>query len=54
MTGRNMITAALAVYGPRTSVIIYNVGNKTLEVYELKLTEDNKEKWEQSSHKITL
>ena len=42
------------MYGPRTSIIIYNVTTKSLEQYELRVTEDDSESWERSKDTIKV
>jgi hypothetical protein len=37
MTGRDILTAALAVYGSRTSVLIYNINQKRIEEWTLRV-----------------
>ena len=57
MTGRDMIGAGVAVYGPRTSVIIYNVIQKHLEEWTLRVTESEgleKTHWERTLEKIHI
>jgi fructose-1,6-bisphosphatase len=48
-----MITAALAVYGSRTSVIIYNSTEKLVQEYTLRVHEDFEE-WEKTKEKIKI
>jgi len=40
MTGRNLITSALAVYGSRTSLIFYNTNTLKVEEYTLRIDEN--------------
>lgn len=44
LTGRNMVGAALAVYGSRTTILIYNTQNNRVEELTL-LKMGNKERW---------
>jgi sedoheptulose-bisphosphatase len=48
-----MVTAALAVYGSRTSVIIYNINEKLVQEYTLKVEEDS-EVWVQTKAKLKI
>lgn len=41
MTGRDMLGAGIAIYGSRTSAIIYNTLKKSLEEWTLRILEDN-------------
>jgi hypothetical protein len=55
MTGRDIIGAGVAVYGSRTSVIIYNTLTKVLEEWTLRVTEEKGEEhthWERTLEKI--
>lgn len=52
-TGRNMVTSALAVYGSRTSVIIYNSLEKVVQEYTLRVEEDS-EIWVKTKEKIKI
>jgi hypothetical protein len=55
MTGRDIIGAGVAVYGSRTSVIIYNTIEKNLEEWTLRVIDENGEDkifWERTLDKI--
>lgn len=45
MTGRDMVGAALAVYGPRTTIIVYNDKLEQCQEYSLIENEDEEEFW---------
>ena len=44
LTGRNMVGAALAVYGSRTTIVLYNTQSSHIEELTL-LKMGNKERW---------
>lgn len=54
MTGRDLVSGALAVYGSRTSIIIFNAVKKILEEWTLRFEEDDKVVWEKTKEKIKL
>lgn len=55
MTGRDIVGGALAVYGSRTSIIIYNSLSSTLEEWTLRVTEDDEnEYWEKTKENIRI
>jgi fructose-1,6-bisphosphatase len=54
MTGRQMITAALAVYGSRTAIIFYNTYEKLVQEYTLRVNEDDECYWEKTKEKIKI
>ena len=45
MTGRDMVGAALGVYGPRTTLIVYNTNKKVIEEWTLREDEKNEQIW---------
>ena len=49
-----MVTAALAVYGSRTTIIFFNTGTNCLEEYTLRIDEDETYGWEKTIDKIKL
>jgi len=40
LTGRSMVTAALVVYGSRTSIIFFNTLSGKVEEYTLRVNDD--------------
>lgn len=52
-TGRNLVGAALAIYGTRTTICIYNAQNDQVEEMTL-MKIGNKERWIVTSPKIEL
>jgi sedoheptulose-bisphosphatase len=54
MTGRQQITAALAVYGSRTAIIFYNTYENSVQEYTLRVDENDECKWEKSKDKIKI
>lgn len=55
MTGRDIVGGALAVYGSRTSVIIYNQIKKQLEEWTLRFDEnENNDHWEKTKENIKI
>lgn len=55
MTGRDIVGAALAVYGSRTSIVIYNAISKTLEEWTLRVNENTEEQdWEKTKENIRI
>ena len=54
MTGRELVGGALAVYGSRTSIIIYNALSKTLEEFTLRFEESDEEIWEKTKENIRV
>lgn len=49
-----MVGGALAVYGSRTSIIIYNSIKKQLEEWTLRFEEDDSPVWEKTKENIRL
>ena len=52
-----MLTAALAIYGSRTTIIFYNTNTNSVEEYTLRLqNSDNEESafWEKTKDKIKI
>jgi hypothetical protein len=54
MTGRQMVTAALAVYGSRTAIIFYNTYEKLVQEYTLRVNEEDECYWEKTKEKIMI
>lgn len=54
MSGRDMVGAALAVYGPRTTIVAFNTNKKRVEEYTLRCDEMQNEYWERSTEKIKI
>lgn len=54
MTGRDMVGAALAVYGSRTTIIVYNTVKKVLQEFTLRENDNGTMFWEKTREKIKL
>jgi fructose-1,6-bisphosphatase len=54
MTGRQQVTAALAVYGSRTAIIFYNTYENSVQEYTLRVDENDECVWEKSKDKIKI
>lgn len=54
MTGRDIVGGALAVYGSRTSIIIYNAVSKTLEEWTLRFEENDQTYWEKTKENMKI
>jgi fructose-1,6-bisphosphatase len=54
MTGRKMVTAALAVYGSRTAIIFYNTYDGSVQEYTLRFDGDDECRWERTKDKIKI
>ena len=54
MTGRDIVGGALAVYGSRTSIIIYNTISKHLEEWTLRFEENDNIFWEKTKDSIKI
>ena len=54
MTGRDIITAALAVYGSRTAIIFYNTYEKAVQEYTMRVKDDDTCSWEKTKEKIEI
>jgi hypothetical protein len=54
LTGRDIVGGALAVYGSRTSIIIYNAINKTLEEWTLRFDENEETFWERTRENMRI
>ena len=54
MTGRKMVTAVLAVYGSRTTVIFFNTNSGRVEEYTMRINEDETFFWEKTKEKIKI
>ena len=48
MTGRSMITAALAVYSSRTTVIFFNTNTSNVEEYTLRVDSEDNCTWDKT------
>lgn len=49
-----MISAAMAVYGSRTSIIFYNTNTKNVEEYTLRIEDEEEFYWEKTKDKIKI
>jgi sedoheptulose-bisphosphatase len=54
MTGRSQISAALAVYGSRTTIIFYNTYSGNVEEYTLRVDAEEVYTWEKTKEKIKV
>lgn len=53
-TGRQILTSGIAVYGPRTTVVHYNIESEHVEELTLKKGEDGKSFWSKTKDKIHI
>ncbi len=54
MVGRSMISAALALYGSRTTIIYFNPATDNVEEYTLRLNNKEEWNWEKTKEKIKI
>lgn len=54
MTGRDMVGAALAVYGSRTTIIVFNAKVKKIQEFTLREDENGSMYWELTKKNIKL
>jgi sedoheptulose-bisphosphatase len=54
MTGRDMVGACLALYGPRTTIIVYNEKIEQCQEFSLKEGEEEEEFWVLTRQKIRV
>jgi fructose-1,6-bisphosphatase len=52
--GRSMVGAALAVYGSRTTIIVYNTNKNLVEEWTLRVDEHDKEYWTKTKERIKV
>jgi len=53
-SGRNIITAAIAVYGPRTTVLWYNPETQAVEEFAIKRDNEDKKFWFKTKEKTNI
>jgi len=53
-TGKKMVSAGIALYGPRTTVVKYNAESDSVEELTLKRTEHGKSYWHKTMEKIRV
>lgn len=49
-----MVGAAIAVYGPRTTIIAYNTNSNTVEEWTLRIDNEEREYWELSRENLRV
>lgn len=54
MTGRNQISAALAVYGSRTSIIFFNSFTDRVEEFTLRFDGEDEPYWQKTRDEIKI
>ena len=54
MSGREMVGAAVASYGSRTGIIVYNTNNNQVEEWTLRELEGDNFQWEKTRAKIKV